>query len=611
MPTKRQGRIGTKNRLETIPILTLSAMLAIAGLGCLVAAIYKCDLAMGVTFPTTEPTGREPMATKNIVELQESRQSSSSSIRSGEVEGTATLINLNPKINIWYLLHVVWKNGSESSYHLENPEPRFRRLFLDPEYPSGIEIFDGTTRYSCSLFAGRPLNFLDQARASQFVYAPLCESRLYLRNPVRGHRTRLESAAEFLRKEVWGGEKVIVLFHHLFEDSYRETGEMREAGVNQNRQTRGGPLPALIDSKYSDRVLSATNLGLALESAASDSMRPGLWYSAEANSAVYVSLIQPGLIDAAILSSYKARVNALDTQEASALCYLVAFDLDHFDLAYAVGTEHPAVYWSRHTQAGIKSSDVPGPDGIGSISPLVATGLVSPVNAHRVVATFTGGFKREHGAFKFGEFSLKNSGSHYGFAVDGVVLSKLQPGLATIFVLSDGFVQMKTWTSQDDQNLSRVKYARQNGVALVEFDERSQSAAPGVYVNNWGAGNWSGSEDMRLRTIRSGAALQWNGGKRFLIYAVFTDATPSAMARVFQAYQCRYGMLLDLNALEHTYFALYRRVGAQLFVDHLISGMAQVEKSDSDGSIPRFLGYPDNRDFFYMMRTNNEKEVAQ
>jgi hypothetical protein len=586
-------------------------MQAIVGLGCLVAAIYKCDLAMGVTFPTTEPTEREPIAPKNIVELQASRQSSSSSIRSGEVEGTATLINLNPKINAWYLLHVVWKNGSESSYHLENPEPRFRRLFLDPEYPSGIEIFDGTTRYSCGLFAGRPLNFLDQARASPLVYAPLCDSRLYLRNPVRGHRTRLESAAEFLRKEVWGGEKVIVLFHHLFEDSYRETGDMREARVNQIRQTRGGPLPALIDSKYSDRVVSATNLGLALESAASDSMRPGLWYSAEANSAVYVSLIQPGLIDAAILSSYKARVNALDTREASALCYLVAFDLDHFDLAYTVGTEHPGVYWSRHTQAGIKSSDLPGPDGIGSISPFVATGLISPVNAVRVVATFTGGFKREHGAFKFGEFALKNFGSHYGFVVDGVVLSKLQPGLATIFVLSDGLIQMKTWSSQDDQNLSKVKYARQNGVALVEFDERSQSAAPSVYVNNWGAGNWSGSEDMRLRTIRSGAALQWNGGKRFLIYAVFTDATPSAMARVFQAYQCRYGMLLDLNALEHTYFALYRRVGAQLFVDHLISGMAQVEKNDSDGSVPRFLGYPDNRDFFYMMRTNNEKEIPQ
>ena len=123
-------------------------------------------------------------------------------------------------------------------------------------------------------------------------------------------------------------------------------------------------------------------------------------------------------------------------------------------------------------------------------------------------------------------------------------------------------------------------------------------------MNRWGPGNWSGSEDSKLRTIRSGAALQWSGGKRFLIYAVFSDATPSAMARVFQAYQCRYGMLLDMNALEHTYLAIYRRAGSQVYVDHLISGMSQVEKSGANGPVPRFLAYPDNRDFFYVMRRN-------
>ena len=214
------------------------------------------------------------------------------------------------------------------------------------------------------------------------------------------------------------------------------------------------------------------------------------------------------------------------------------------------------------------------------------------------------GLSAIHGAFKYGEFASKNYGTHYGFLENGVVFSKLQPGLATIIVLEDGSMQMKTWEAQDDQILAKIKYARQNGVPLVEFDEQSQSTVPGRLVNSWGPGNWSGSEDMKLRTIRSGAALQWNGKKRFLIYAVFSDATPSAMARVFQAYQCRYGMLLDMNALEHTYLALYRRAGSQLFVDHLIDGMSQVDKSDSSGPVPRFLGYPDNRDFFYVMRRN-------
>jgi hypothetical protein len=124
-------------------------------------------------------------------------------------------------------------------------------------------------------------------------------------------------------------------------------------------------------------------------------------------------------------------------------------------------------------------------------------------------------------------------------------------------------------------------------------------------VTQWGAGNWSGSEEMKLRTLRAGAALQWNAKKRFLIYAVFSDATPSAMARVFQAYRCRYGMHLDMNALEHSYFALYRQRGSQLFVDYLISGMSEVDKIDSGETVPRFLGYPDNRDFFFVTRRSH------
>jgi hypothetical protein len=330
-----------------------------------------------------------------------------------------------------------------------------------------------------------------------------------------------------------------------------------------------------------------------------------VWYSAKGNPGVYVTVIEPGLIDATILTDRMANVSPLDKVESWALCYLVAFDLERFDIAYGQGTDHPGVYWSRHIQPGISNPKLPGPDGIGNISPLVATGLISPAITQKVVATFTGGFKREHGAFKFGELASKNFGSHYGFVVDGVVLSKLQPGLATIFVRNDGSLHMKTWNAEDDQNLRNVKYARQDGVPLIEFDERAGVAVPGRWVNDWGAGNWSGSEDMKLRTIRSGVALQWNGKKQFLMQAVFSDATPSAMARVFQAYQSRYAMLLDLNALEHTYLALYRREGTKVIVDYLISGMEQVEKSDSRGTLPRFVAYPDNRDFFYVMRANN------
>ena len=134
---------------------------------------------------------------------------------------------------------------------------------------------------------------------------------------------------------------------------------------------------------------------------------------------------------------------------------------------------------------------------------------------------------------------------------------------------------------------------------IVEFDEASRSTVPGALVNRWGPGNWSGSEDMKLRTIRAGVALTGRGGaRRFLIYAVFSDATPSAMARIFQAYQCQYAFLLDMNALEHTYLAVYRRSGSQLSIDHLIRGMSQVEKSVSGKSRSALSGLSGQSGFF-------------
>jgi hypothetical protein len=329
---------------------------------------------------------------------------------------------------------------------------------------------------------------------------------------------------------------------------------------------------------------------------------PGAWYAAAGNPGVWVSMIQPNLIAPAVLQSYRNLVSNLDSTEAASLCYLIAFDLAQFELGYALGTEHPRVDWSDRAPSSMRDPRLPGPDGIGSIAPLVSTGLIQPDEGRRTVATFTGGFKRTHGAFRYGELSLRNHGSHYGFIENGVVFSKLQPGLATVYALSDDSVDMKTWTEADNALLARIRHARQNGVPLVEADPKTGASAPGALVARWGPGNWSGSADEKLRTLRAGLALQIYRGKRYLIYAVFSDATPSAMARVFQAYQCSYAMLTDMNALEHTYLAVYRKTGAELSIDHLLKGMSQLDQSRDGVVVPRFLGYPDNRDFFYVMR---------
>lgn len=538
---------------------------------------------------------------RTVLELQPFREAQSISIRSPRgSDGTATLVNLNPAIGAWYLLTIARNGAPERAYHLENPHPRTQKLLLDQPLQA-LLIANGPARYVCDLFGAGSAERLENGAAPGSIFQPLCGSRLYLRNRAAGRHTRLETAADFLRERVWGGEGILALGHHVMGDRNLETGTVRAAAGNGHAAPtrRTGPLPALIDPSFAGRTVTSDNLGIGV--ASGGGLVPGVWYAATGSPGVYVSVLQPGMIAASILHGGERTVNALDRVESSALCYLIAFDLERFELAYAGGTEHPSVGWSAHMQARMQDPRLPGPDGISTIAPLIPTGLVNPDEASRTVATFTGGFKRAHGAFLSGDLATSNRGSHYGFIEQGTVLSTLQPGLATIYVLADGQVDMKTWDAADRAQLQHIRYARQNGVPVVELDRQSQRIVPGRLVNQWGPGNWSGSEGRKLRTIRAAAAIQNNGDKPFLIYAVFSAATPSAMARVFQAYLCRYAMLLDMNALEHTYLALHRRTGSGITVEHLIKGMSQLDRESNGAVVPRFLGYSDNRDFFYVM----------
>ena len=253
----------------------------------------------------------------------------------------------------------------------------------------------------------------------------------------------------------------------------------------------------------------------------------------------------------------------------------------------------------------MRDNNLPGPDGIDTLEPLEMTGLVIPTVSARVAATFVGGFKRYHGAFRWSDLALKNYGSHYGFIEHGTVLSKLQPGLATVVVFDDGTIDLKTWTEKDNDDLQRIRHARQNGVPIIEYDAVAKISRVGALVPRWGQGNWSGSAENRFRTVRAGLGFQEYEGRRFLIYGYFSAATPSAMARVFQAYLCRYALLLDINALEHTYLAVYRHQDAEFSIQHLIKGMGVLDKTRGHRVIPRFVGYPDNRDFFYLFKKVN------
>jgi hypothetical protein len=336
----------------------------------------------------------------------------------------------------------------------------------------------------------------------------------------------------------------------------------------------------------------------------------GKWHESKAGRGIFVSMIEAQMIRKEVMASHPKLVGALDTVEMNAVAYLVAFDLSMFDMGFALGTDHPRVNWSERALESVTDRTLPGPDGIGTPAPFVTLGLVNPSEAKRVAATFTGGFKRDHGAMKWGHLALVNGGSHYGFIEKGAVLSRLVPGLSTLIGYRDGTIDLRTWSPADEARLQDIVFARQNGVPILDYDERTGEGVPGALLTSWGLGNWSGSQDRKFRTLRAGVCLADNAGRRFLIYGYFSTITPSGMARIFQAYQCRAAMHLDMNALEHTYLAIYpeQRRGKSGNVQHLINGMKVLDRSYEAQELPRFIGLPDNRDFFYVLRRGTKGE---
>lgn len=545
------------------------------------------------------------VAPSSIIDLQKFRTQESLALPRGIGASRLELLNLNPNINRWLILRVTSLRGDSVAYHLENVAPQSQQIHLAPEDRAGLRILVGDEVLDCPLFGSEGRDELARAAASGEIFAPLCQGHVYLRNSTEGHKTSVEWATDFLRNYVWGGEAITVLVRDtFFNDAYLSTSEVVSGGAGSPQRVRpaGAPLRPRIDPAYDGFYLSPDELGIQIVTPGKQVL-VGRWYPARDLRGIFVSAVQPRLVaDVEAAFSGGGRLNRLDEVEASAMVYLVAFDLDQFELEFALGTEHPALTWSTRIPESLRNDALPGPDGIGNAEPLVRTGKISPLAARRVAATFIGGFKRYHGAFRYGDLALRNQGTHYGFMESGTVFSRLQPGLATLLVLEDGAVQLETWSDQDDSLLRHVRHARQNGLPLVERDAESGRPRPGRLVSEARLGNWSGSVDGRYRTVRSGVCLQGSEAGRFLIYGFFSSATAPVLARVFQAYQCSYAMLLDINALEHTYAAVYRRGPEGLEVEELIKGMNVLEKSSQGKIIPRFVGYADNRDFFYLLR---------
>jgi len=560
-----------------------------------------------------------PPLVNSIVELQSSRVIQRLSNEHGD---SVTLTNLNPAVGAWYVLELN-VNKRKNTLHLEVPTlpgGRGQRpalfLFRDglaaalpekaphyfPLWGKPAENEQESAKEDDHLAAAPDLSgVLDPHHTFDAPYTVICDGLALVRVQKAGSATKMEKVTDLLRTTSIGAWFVETAKPYLIPAP--EVPEDSQASGQTSPNRAGFPGTARLDAKYANASCTPEGLGIATDAPAGK-MIYGHWYRAVHHPGVFVSAMKASVIDAALLETYRDRagkIGAYDgkNQEADALAYCMAFDTDYFSFGYTLGAEHPHVKWSE--RAAPVNPPLKGPDGFDTVNPLARAGSVPPYEALRAAATFTGGFKREHASFKFGPLAEINHASHYGFIEQGVVFSRLQPQLATAWIDLSGSLYLLTWPEDGSLLFPRTFCARQNGVPLIEKIDESGISVPGIYVNQWGVGSWSGSKEGDFLTVRSALALQEISSKRFIFYAYFTGATPNAMARMFQAYGCRYALQLDMNSLTLCYAALYRYndSGKRTGAEYLHNGM---ENANGPGGALRFLDTNDARDFFYVLR---------
>ncbi len=205
------------------------------------------------------------------------------------------------------------------------------------------------------------------------------------------------------------------------------------------------------------RPVITAQLGLALSGTKAGQMTMGLWHPVESLAGVYASAIEPKAISADILKG-PGTVNPLDSVERGATDYLVAFDLS---LSSSASRSAPIIRGSTGRRARpprCASRGLPGPDGVGRPKPLVTArhGQPRPVPS-RTVATFTGGFKRQHGAFKFGPIWHRQPRQPLRLHRTGRDLQQAAAGpVDPLRADRRHRSSMKTWTEADNALLPRI-----------------------------------------------------------------------------------------------------------------------------------------------------------
>jgi hypothetical protein len=541
----------------------------------------------------------------SILDLQKSSVTQTFQVSSAAGTSQVKVTDLNSKVGGWFLIEITGGVSTSAAINIENPAPSQVHVQATA---AGFTLTSSKGSISCDLWSNLSNSELLKANQLKEPYSPICNGNLFVRKKTIGHESTIEAGAEFLREHGGGlAESLLTAVKDVTGDQYRTDAQIiKGSSIGSTAKEAGRPRAAALDAGYQDSVVNSSALDIALQDGNSQAMQVGRWYAAKNHAGVYVSTIAPEMISPDVLNSYPKRVNPLNEKESSAMSFLVAFDLSQNQIGWAHGTNLPGVGWSPRASDTVRiGAPEDGPDGFGTMGPLTTPAVVNPYFYDHLTAVISGGFQRRHSAFKWGTLSQTNHGSHYGFIENGVVMSTLEPGLATIVSDINGDTDLKVWKDSDNSSLGTIVNARQNGVPLIDGIDAQDISIPGIYVNQWGPGNWSGSADKVLMTPRGAACLQEENGHRYFIYAYLSSGTPSSLARVFQAYHCKTAIHLDMNSPGQAYLALVDMISASgsdvsFKTEHLVKGMSSADTTANGKSYPRYVVTPDFRDFFYI-----------
>ena len=196
----------------------------------------------------------------------------------------------------------------------------------------------------------------------------------------------------------------------FYQDTYLNTSELisnYKNSIYTRPRLPDAPARPMIDPAYSGYFIIPHELGIEIDCDTGEKIMVGRWYRVTDLPGIFISVIQPGLVLKEITEAQGVKEGLLDDVESKALVYIVAFDLDFFDLGFEMGTEHPEVGWSERIPEQVRDKNLPGPDGIDTTEPLVMTGLLNPYsrasccgNLYRGIQALSRGFSMASHGFK-------------------------------------------------------------------------------------------------------------------------------------------------------------------------------------------------------------------